>query len=230
MLIEPYYFFGSTLKQVECFDSLSLNSRVMLYFTVTWSQDTPRLPISAPETCSGGWGRRTLGLRQLVQERACEVKPWTRDELSPVPSRSLPLTRADASSHTRGVTWGAKAHSWDIQGCGRSSVQPALGVWGSERFTPQVPARGWCQVPGGPCFPELMAGGPAQSDCRVAPVADGIDEGQGRGQGPFGDNNVLMKTSCSSFTSWGRGGKEGTHFSGIGKGHPPVHRDQPHPC
>ena len=80
------------------------------------------------ETCSGGWGRRTLGLRRLVQERACEVKPWTHDEPSPVPSRSLPLTRTDASSHTRGATWGAEAHSWDIQGCGGSSVQHALGI------------------------------------------------------------------------------------------------------
>ena len=167
------------------------------------------------ETCSGGWGRRTLGLRRLVQERACEVKPWTHDEPSPVPSRSLPLTRTDASSHTRGATWGAEAHSWDIQGCGGSSVQHALGVWGLEHSTPQVPARGWCQVPGGPCFPKLMAGGPSQSDCRVAPVTDAVGKDQRRGQGPFGGNNVLMKTLCSSLTSWG--GRKGPTSVASGK-------------
>lgn len=54
-----------------------------------------------------------------------------------------------------------------------------------------------------PVSPELMAGGPAQSNCSVAPVTDDVDKDQGRGRGPFRGNNVLMKTLCSSLTSWG---------------------------
>ena len=60
------------------------------------------------ETCSGGWGRRTLGLRRFAQEHGCEVKPWTRDEPAPIPSRSLPPTPAKAGSHT---------HPWGDLGC-----------------------------------------------------------------------------------------------------------------
>ena len=73
------------------------------------------------ETCSGGWGRRTLGLRLLAQQRGCEVKPWTRDEPAPIPSRSLPPMPAEGGSHT---------HPWGDLGC-RGSLLGHRGAGGA---------------------------------------------------------------------------------------------------
>lgn len=68
------------------------------------------------------------------------------------------------------------------------------------------------KCPMDPVSPELMAGAPLRATAAKSPVTDDVDKDQGRWSASVG-NNVLMKTLCSSLTSWGKA----THFMASGR-------------